>query len=470
MTRKQPTGPTAISLFAGCGGLDIGLEDAGFTTLVANDIEHHACESLRANQTLGSLESGEFNSWFETQLTQRTHMRKLPEEITALRRRVISGRGKHEYLRLASIIEGDIGDVSSARLLDAAGLGVGDLTLVAGGPPCQPFSRSGKRKNVETKEGRLFTEFVRIVDDLRPRWFLFENVKGLVLTKTDVLREECRKCSRSVVATFDRRLAYMSGNAKAARCECGSRRVEDRLELSARGSLEIIQAEFERLGYECHANVLMAADYGVPQKRERLFIVGSRDHEPFRWPSPTHRNPNRAPEAPSLFDGPSTPSLPWKTMWNSLWTKGHEKYGALDPERAVLWVRNLVRPHDEPVTWTLDRPSPTVGAHQGAKFALAPDGVPDEQLQRQQWHVRGRRQKDLPPVEVEHAMLSDKELLTLQSFPRYWYLYGTRMQRAFQVGNAVPPLLAKQVAQAILSSCEGAPPAGSGRTRARTAK
>jgi DNA (cytosine-5)-methyltransferase 1 len=65
----------------------------------------------------------------------------------------------------------------------------------------------------------------------------------------------------------------------------------------------------------------------------------------------------------------------------------------------------------------------------------------------------GRRQRDLPPVVVEHAMLSDAELLLLQTFPPNWYLYGTRMERAFQIGNAVPPLLAMAVGRAILKEC-----------------
>jgi DNA (cytosine-5)-methyltransferase 1 len=142
-------------------------------------------------------------------------------------------------------------------------------------------------------------------------------------------------------------------------------------------------------------------------------------------------------------------------MFESLWTEGHYKYGKLDKATAVLWVKNVVRPHDEPVTWSLDRPSPTIGAHQGAKLAIAPFGVPEAQLKRQQWHVLGRRQRDLPPVFVEHEYLSDEELLRLQTFPVGWYLYGTRMQRAFQIGNAVPPALATAMGKAIITSSEG---------------
>jgi DNA (cytosine-5)-methyltransferase 1 len=155
---------------------------------------------------------------------------------------------------------------------------------------------------------------------------------------------------------------------------------------------------------------------------------------------------------PGLFDRPDVARLPWQTVNDALYGNGHWRYGHLDPTKAVLWVKNVVRPHDEPVTWTLDRPAPTVGAHQSAKLAIAPYGVPEEQLFRQQWHVLGRRQGDTPPVEVEHEYLTDEELLRLQTFPSSWYLYGTRMQRAFQIGNAVPPILAKSVGEAIMDA------------------
>ncbi|MGC1270002.1 MAG: DNA cytosine methyltransferase [Croceibacterium sp.] len=195
----------------------------------------------------------------------------------------------------------------------------------------------------------------------------------------------------------------------------------------------------------------MLADFGAPQHRERLFIVGSRDGEDFEWPLTTHENPSRR-GTPTLFDTMNLHKPAWRTMNDVLYGNGHWRYGELDSSQAVLWVKNVVRPHDEPVTWSLERPSPTIGAHQAAKLAIAPYGVPDAQLFRQQWHVLGRRQGDTPPVDVEHEYLSDEELLALQTFPTSWYLHGTRMQRAFQIGNAVPPQLAKVMGDAILKA------------------
>jgi DNA (cytosine-5)-methyltransferase 1 len=230
------------------------------------------------------------------------------------------------------------------------------------------------------------------------------------------------------------------------------------------GSLDIILNEFRRIGYQCHHMLLNAADFGVPQSRERLFIVGSRDGEAFEWPAPTHRSQKQLTQLDSdpnqgQMDLLSQahdhfPLKPWATVRDTLWKNGHPEFKQLDPTKAVIWVKNVVRPHDEPVYWTLDRPAPTVGAHQAAKLCIAPEGVPAEQLARQQWHTRGHRQKDLPPVHFKHAYLSDIELLALQTFPVGWYLYGTRMERAFQIGNAVPPKLAQAVGRALLKACK----------------
>lgn len=432
----------------------MGLEAAGFETVVANEIEPYACETLRANKVLSSLERAEFQPWFARQLQQRCYQGVEPEEAAVLERRLSRGVGKQQYLQSAVILEKDIRSLTSLELLESAKLQRGEIDLVAGGPPCQPFSRAGKRENVECETGRLFKEFVRIVDDVRPRWFLFENVKGLVITHTDVLEVRCRECRKTSIPPFSARMGELSENHLPCP-RCGSFDTEPLWRKTRGGSLDIILNEFEGIGYKCYWTVLNAADFGSPQMRERLFIVGSRDREDFEWPKPTHRKPIKetASQQRELFSAGSVAAAHWKTMYDSLWSKGHFKYGTIDRSKSVLWVKNVVRPHAEPVTWNLNRPSPTIGAHQAAKLALAPNGVPEEQLARQQWHVLGRRQKDLPSVFVEHEYLCDEELLTLQTFPKAWYLFGTRMQRAFQIGNAVPPILAEAVGRELQKVC-----------------
>lgn len=437
----------AVSLFSGAGGLDIGLEEAGFRTVIANEIEPYPAESLRANKLLGSISPSEFKNWFSRQLEQRCYGDVDGSIREQLSRRLRAGVGKHGYLAECAVIEKDVRALRGSDLLEVAKCRRGEIALVAGGPPCQPFSRAGKRETVEVASGRLFKEFVRIVDDLRPRWFLFENVKGLILSKTEVLWHNCEHCHNREVAPYELRFSNVP-QPRTSCSKCGSPNIKWTVTNEKAGSLHIILNEFERLGYKCHWTVLNAADFGAPQIRERLFIVGSRDNEPFSWPAPTH---SKKSDDLSLF---AAELSSWRPL-ASIWPDGHPQYGALNKKKAVLWVKNVVRPHAEPVTWSIERPSPTVGAHQAAKLAIAPVGVPDTQLRRQQWHSRGRRQRDFPPVDVEHAYLSDLDLLRLQTFPDYWYLYGTRMQRAFQIGNAVPMVLARAVAGAILSASIG---------------
>ncbi len=451
---SDPVSLKLLSLFAGAGGLDLGLELAGFTTLAVNELEPHACETLAANRALPTMGEKEFTTWFAEQKKQKCYANVPDQEIWELEQRVRNAFGKHLFLRRAQIIPGDIRNIPSSTFCEAAKIKRGELTLVAGGPPCQPFSRAGKRESVDVSDGQLFREFVRVVNDVRPRWFLFENVKGLVLTKTEVVRLFCEDCGARPVVSFEDRLAYFRGETGRLQCLfCRSTRTKLQAEGERGGSLDIILHEFESIGYRCTHTVLNAADFGAPQVRERLIIIGSRDGEHFIWPTRTHSSADTRNNQPLLFT--ETLQLPWVTMQDVLWKTGHHKFGTLDPDRAVLWVKNVVRPHDEPVTWRLDRPSPTIGAHQAAKLAIAPEGVPDEQLRRQQWHVLGKRQGDHAPVSVKHFYLTDEELLLLQTFPSYWYLYGTRMQRAFQIGNAVPVKLAKALGEALIkASCE----------------
>lgn len=441
--------PVAISLFSGGGGLDIGLEDAGFQIKCAIEWNRYACETLRTNKQLFSASDAWFDNWFHT-LATTTYKNWQPHKVAHLKARLLSGRNQIPYLQETAIIEGDIKRISSSTILDAAGVGAGEVDLVAGGPPCQSFSRSGKQKSVDDDRGQLFIEFVRIVYDLQPRWFLFENVKGLILTKTTIWKVVCSDCNFEVLPPFNPERQIPQANETSLPCiKCGSKRTRWKLEQNKRaGALELIMAEFERIGYRCQAYILNAVDFGAPQQRERLFIIGSRDNESFGPPAPTHFPID---SVPVLHSQKNAGIQQQRTVWEALFSSPNpDHHWPLDPNTAVLWVKNVVRPHDEPVTWTLLRPSPTIGAHQSAKLAIAPFGVPLEQLIRQQWHVLGRRQGDTKPVPVEHSYLSDADLLKLQTFPSWWYVDGTRMERAFQIGNAVPPILAHAVGRALL--------------------
>lgn len=439
---------TLISLFAGAGGLDLGLEQAGFTSIIANEIDPQACETLRKNKILCNLNAEEIDSFIAESLTQPCLRRLSDIDKELFFKRIKTHTKKEKYLQECTIIEGDIRDIPSSKFRS---LLKEELFCIAGGPPCQPFSKAGKKKSLDcTKNGDLFFEFVRFVKDLKPKWFLFENVKGITFTRTDVIYQVCQKCHSKVLAPFEVRQNFTNDQEPIPCISCGCIDTFWEVKSEAGGSLKIIFNEFEKLGYKCSYKVLNAADFGAPQIRERLIIIGSRDGIEFDWPVPTHKKPKKEQYQKEMFLKKEL--KPWVTMREVLWPSTHPIYGEYNKEKARLWVKNVVRPHDEPVTWSFDRPSPTIGAHQGAKLAFAPEGVPEKQLFRQQWATRGRRQGDTPPVPVEHQYLSDEELLKLQTFPAFWYLHGTRMQRAFQIGNAVPPILGKVIGEAIISA------------------
>src|SRR5262249_5345002 len=146
-----------------------------------------------------------------------------------------------------------------------------------------------------------------------------------------------------------------AADAKAPCSRCGSFEVRHEIKDERGGSLEIILNEFESIGYKCYWKVLNAVDYGAPQSRERLFIVGSRDGEFFEWPRARYCRPRSEVAADQLdLFSPQMSRLPvWKTLFEALWKRGHPDYGVLDKSKAVLWVKNVVRPHSEPVTWSV---------------------------------------------------------------------------------------------------------------------
>lgn len=438
-----------VSLFAGAGGLDLGLEQAGFTTVIANEIEPQACETLRKNKILCNLNNDEVEEFITESLAQPCLKRLSDIEKDLFFKRIKTHKKKEHYLQDCTVLEGDIREIPSERFKSLIN---DELFCIAGGPPCQPFSKAGKQKSLDcTKNGDLFFEFVRLVRDLKPKWFLFENVKGITFTKTDVIYQLCKSCNKKNLAPFEVRQNFVNDKKSLPCMQCSSTKTSWEIKNEAGGSLKIIFNEFEKLGYKCSYKILNAADFGAPQIRERLIIIGSREGISFKWPAPTHRKPTKSKQQ-EMFSGDDL--KPWVTMREALWPRTHPIYGAYNKDKARLWVKNVVRPHDEPVTWVFDRPSPTIGAHQGAKLAFAPEGVPEKQLLRQQWATKGRRQGDTPPVPVEHQYLSDEELLRLQTFPAFWYLHGTRMQRAFQIGNAVPPILGRVIGEAILAAEE----------------
>jgi len=209
-----------ISLFSGAGGLDIGFDRAGFKTAVAVEIDPACCDTLRAN------------------------MPDLP------------------------IINKSITEVSGTEILEAAGLKVGEASLVIGGPPCQSFSLAGMRKGLYDDRGKLLFEFVRVVRETLPKGFVLENVKGLT--------------------------NWNKGRAMSLLIE----------ELSK-------PIEYEGTMYKYQIappKVLDAVNYGAPQFRERLIVVGNRIGKSYSYPKPLETPHKTVWDAIGYLPKPDEPS------------------------------------------------------------------------------------------------------------------------------------------------------------------
>jgi DNA (cytosine-5)-methyltransferase 1 len=208
--------PTVISLFSGAMGLDLGFEMEGFDIRVVLDNNPDVVETIKKNRP------------------------RLP------------------------IIDQSIFDVKSRDILEKADLGVGEATAVIGGPPCQPFSTAGKRLSVGERKGQLVFEFIRVVREAQPRFFLFENVSGLVSAAIKHVSFYERIKKKEQELTPQEKLG---------------------------SAFEVLLAEFDKTGYGINFGVVNAADYGTPQKRKRLIMFGSRDGKKVPLPAPTHGSP-----------------------------------------------------------------------------------------------------------------------------------------------------------------------------------
>jgi DNA (cytosine-5)-methyltransferase 1 len=342
--------PTVMSLFAGAGGLDAGLEEAGFETRLAIELDADAVATLQA-----------------------TKAARLP---------VDGGRRKH--LAKARIHRADLTTITKREFAELWG-SEDPPDLLAGGPPCQSFSSAGKQLGTDDERGRLFRDFVRAARALRPSLILFENVQGLV----------------------------------TARDESGQ----------VGGVLRSIQAAFEGAGYACSFALVNAADYGAPQRRVRLVMLGSRRHELPEFPPPaTHAKDGGLGELGSWVSlEEALAGFPVLGSPDAVWANEEmeEKLAAVPLGKGIR-VGGAVENN---------RPSGHWGYRQ--------DGfVADPRLPART--IRAATTPDwLRMADGRHRRLTWQECTRLQGFPEGWSFQGGIVGRLRQIGNAVPVELAR---------------------------
>ncbi len=341
---------TAIDLFAGCGGASRGLRDAGFDVLAALELDEIAIKSYEANH------------------------------------------------RNTTTLTEDIARGSSQDILSAAGLAIGDCTVVVGCPPCQGFSTHRLRGAGDSDpRNQLIIRFAEIVLGINPQFFIFENVP---------------------------RAGGESSPWQQAR------------------------RKFEDAGYKVVEDFVDAADYGVPQRRKRFTAMGSRlDHVTLAFPPKTHRDPR------------SDSSLPeWQTVRRAI----SDLPSLANGERSATDSLHYAPRHSE-ASLKRFRAIPQGG---GSRRSLPPDLVlPCHEEHNGHKDVYGRlwwnrlagtitsgctqpsKGRFLHPV--QNRGLSLREAARLQAFPDDYVFLGTKQQVALQIGNAVPPPLARSFAVSI---------------------
>lgn len=347
-----------ISLFSGAMGLDIGLQEAGLNVVIGQDFEPTCVKTMKAN--------------------------------------------RH------NVLGGDIREIKPETLLEMTGLKVGEPFMICGGPPCQPFSTAGKRLGINDPRGSLFMDFIRMIDYIKPRFFIMENVKGIVSSPLKHVPADER-----------------DGN-------------DPKQQLGT--VLDVILSEFNKLGYKTVYGILDAVNYGVPQFRERFILIGSRDGEDIFLPVPTH------------FQMHQDPNYRWKTVGEAIKDLEDEdgECGKLTPER-----KKYLRMVPEGGNWK-DLPQEVIREAMGGAYESGGGKVG---FYRRLSYAQPSPTITTAPAQkatmlchpIKDRPLSVHEYARLQQFPEGWIFTGTTAAKYKQIGNAVPVGLAKAIGEAVIA-------------------
>lgn len=368
--RRSQSKPTlkALSFFSGCMGLDLGLEKEGIKVLLACEVDSAARKTIEMN-------------------------------------------------RPDMALIGDIRDYSAAMIREKSGLSqTEDIDVIVGGPPCQAFSSAGKRQGFNDERGNVFLTFIDLITELRPKFAVIENVRGLLSAPLQHRPHEMR----------GKHYPYLSDDEKRG------------------GALLFITRRLKEAGYSFSFNLYNAANFGSPQQRERVVIACSRDGEKLPYLTPTHSEKG-------LYGLPQ-----WRTLREVLADLPEDGHHFVKfPEKRLKYYRLLkagqywrdlpVELHQEALgasyhagggktgfyrrlAW--DKPSPTLVTHPAMPAT------------------------DLAHPEADRP-LSIEEYKRVQEFPDDWAIAGSLLDQYRQVGNAVPCSLGRAIARMLLLHLDG---------------
>jgi DNA (cytosine-5)-methyltransferase 1 len=380
-----------LELFCGAGGMGIGFEQAGFNVAAANDFWPIATETFKINNP---------------------------------KTKVITG------------------DITKSKVHDEIIAAAGKIDVITGGPPCQAYSLAGAR-NPDDPRGKLFEEYVKIVERLRPKIFVMENVKGILtmmhykeaLSMEDEKELKCLRERESEIAskiTASKKSPLPESDWLALKSE--SALVNSKLAKFKEPVTELIQRRFLKLGYKIRWKLLNAADYGVPQLRERVFFVGTLDGISFEFPKPTHSEHGG-------IDALGRPLKKWVSIKEAL---KELPSPSQNPEDELFEgsFSSIYMSRNRRKCW--DEPSFTIQA--GARHApLHPSSPEMSKVGVDKWEFisdNGIRR------------LSFREIARIQTFPDGYNFVGKIADKYKQIGNAVPCLLARKVAEEVKKSLD----------------
>jgi len=388
---------TVVDLFSGCGGFSQGFEAAGFKVVAANEFWEPAQETYIYNH------------------------------------------------KEAKFIKGDVTLKETKEQLYAA-VGKQKINVIIGGPPCQAYSAAGNR-NPDDPRGQLYLDFAEIIDHLKPDFFIMENVKGLTHMKhvkpkltpkeLEIFKKSCsdlqkykdlKRCraQRKLDLDEEKDFQILKDNLKEI-----NREIEKQLI----PLIDKIKKKFKDINYRVSMEVLNSADYGVGQIRERVIFIGTKhDNVKITFPRKTHfDNTSQKTLMDQISD--DNAAKKWITALKILrkyenWEENEENSHLFTKHKKEFVERIKNTPIGENVYknysdawWRLDpnKPSMTVKENHGGVFV----------------HYKFDR------------VCTPRELAALQSFDDTFIFRGTKSSVLKQIGNAVPPLMAKAIALSI---------------------
>jgi len=325
-----------VSFFAGAGGLDLGFENAGFDVIWANEYDREIWETFEKNHT-------------------------------------------STFLDKRSIV-----DIPSSEVPDCDG--------IIGGPPCQSWSEAGSKRGITDKRGQLFYEFMRILADKKPKFFLAENVSGMLLP-------------------------------------------------AHREALNNIKQMFNDIGYNLSFELLNVSDFGVPQDRKRVFFIGYRKDLGVKFSFPFETTPLNKITLDKAIGDLKNNVLPAKegnyTNGNKCKVPNHEYM--IGGFSSMYLSRNRVRSWDE-VSFTIQA---------GGRHAPLHPQAPKMDLVKQNVREFSKGSEHL------YRRLSVRECARVQTFPDSFKFYYKSVVAGYKmIGNAVPVRMAEVIANKILSDFE----------------